>query len=337
MARSTRVATRMPAAALERVRVHRRLLAARWADLIAATSGLHVWWQDAERVGRHTLAGMDAVCEALSADRPEPFAAFAARLSQEALAFRVPLHEVVRVVLEVKPVLLGFLAESPDHPGLDEEFLRRLDRVSTTAVLEGIRHHERQRDRRAVAAQRQLEELRERLRRQVIIDPATGLFNANYFHIMLRREVRRSRRSNRGFTAALLALDQDEEICEAWGDEGLRALTAQVADILSRLTRQVDVRAALGPGRFGLVLPETPLEGGLVVAERIRRAVEQHPFTLPEAPLPMTQTVSIGLAAFPQDAEDDRGLQERLEEALAMARSGRNATVAAASAEHLSL
>ncbi|MDR7537059.1 MAG: diguanylate cyclase [Armatimonadota bacterium] len=327
----------MEAAALERVRVHRRLLAARWADLIASTSGLSVWWQDAERVGRWTLTGMNAVCEALVADRPEPFAEFAARLSQEAFAFGVPLHEVVRVVLEVKPVLLGFLAEAPDHPSAGEEFLRRLDHASVTAVLEGIRHHERQRDRRTVAARRQLEELRERLRRQVIIDPATGLFNANYFHIMLRREVRRYRRFTRGFTAALVALDQDEEIRDAWGDEGLRAMTAQLADVLSRITRQVDIRAALGPGRFGLILPETPLEGGLIVAERIRGAVEQHPFTLPEEPLPMTQTVSVGLAAFPQDAEDDQGLLQRLEEALALARSGRNATVAAASAENLSL
>ncbi|MDR7556497.1 MAG: diguanylate cyclase [Armatimonadota bacterium] len=327
----------MAAAVLERVQIHRRELAARWAQRIAATPGLAAWWHDPERLQRLTLAGIDALCQALIATRPQPFAEFAARLSQEAFAFGVPLHDVVRVVLEVRPVVLAFLAEAPAAPGPDLEIHRQLDQVTAAAVLEGIRGHERQRDRRAVTVQRQLEELRARLRQQVVIDPATGLFNSTYFGIMLRREVRRCRRFDREFTAALLALDQEDEIRDAWGDEGLRLVVVQVAETLRRVTRQVDVRAALGPARFGLILPETSLEGGLIVAERVRMAVEQHPFTVPQEPLPVTHTVSIGLAAFPQDADDDQSLLQRLEEALAVARASRNATVAAASARHLPL
>ncbi|HET8679677.1 MAG TPA: hypothetical protein VFM39_06115, partial [bacterium] len=57
-------------------------------------------------------------------------------------------------------------------------------------------------------------------------------------------------------------------------------------------------------------------------------------FVMSEQHYPMTQTVSIGLACFPQDAEDDRGLLARLEEALARARGGRNTTVAAASSQN---
>jgi diguanylate cyclase (GGDEF)-like protein len=327
----------MPAAVLQRLQTHRRELAARWAQRIAAMPGLAAWWHDPDRIRQQTMAGTDALCQALSAARPEPFAEFAARLSQEAFAVGVPLHDVVRVVLEVKPVLLGFLGEAPVAPDPDLEIHRRLDHVTAAAVLEGIRGHERQRDRRAVTAQRQLAELRERLRQQVVIDPTTGLFNSNYFRIMLRREVRRCRRFHRSFTAALLALDQEDELRDAWGDEGVRLVALQVADILRRVTRQVDVRAALGPARFGLILPETPPDAGLTAAERVRVAIEQHPFTVPEEPLPVTYTVSIGLAAFPQDADDDQGLLQRLDEALALARTSRNTTVAAASAWNLPL
>ena len=119
---------------------------------------------------------------------------------------------------------------------------------------------------------------------------------------------------------------------ESSGDEGLRAVTITLAGILTRSTRQVDVRAALGDVRFGLILPETPMEGALVLAERIRVAVEQHAFILPDRPSPLARTVSIGLAGFPRDAEDDRGLLARLHDALARARGGGNTTVTAVSA-----
>lgn len=323
----------MQAAAIERIRSQRRILAAQWTRRVAASPGISLWWQDVERLDRHMMTGIEALVEAISTDRVEPFAEFSARLSQEAFALQIPVHEVIRALLDVKPLLLELLLEPPS-PMLDVATLQWLDRLMSAGILEGIRRHERQRDRRTVAAQEQVEELRERLRRQVVIDSLTGLFNANYFPIAVRRELRRSRRFDRVFALGLLALDQDDEVRESWGDDGLRAVTLQLADILTHATRQVDLRASLGGGRFGLILPETPLEGAFVLAERVRQAVERCAFALPDHPYPMTQTISIGLACFPHDADDDRGLLARLEEALARARGGRNTTVAAVSAQN---
>lgn len=321
----------MHTAPTERIRTHRRVLVTRWAKAMADVPGASPWWHDTDRTERLLAAGLDALLEAVSSANDDPFIAFASRLSQEAFAFQVPADEVIRAILTGKLVITELLTD-PDAPQrLDVATMRSLDRVVSAGLLEGIRRHERQRERRLLTAQEHLEQLRDRLRRQVVVDPATGLYNANYFSIAVRREVRRSQRFGRVFSLALLAPDRDDEIRETWGHDGLRALSVALADILTRCTRQVDLRAALGAVRFGLILPETPIEGAFVLAERLRVAVEQHAFTLPDHPSPMTQTVSIGLASFPRDAEDDRGLLTRLEEALTRARGSGNTTVAAVS------
>lgn len=323
----------MHEAAIEHIRTHRRTLAAQWARQIAAGPGANASWGGQARLDQHMQNGVAALMQSITTDRVEPFAEFSARLAQEAFALQVPLDQLIRGLLSVKPLLLELVA-SASTPLADVEVVRWLDRLVSAGILEGIRRHEYQRDRRVLATQQQLEGLRDQLRRQVLVDESTGLHTSNYFAIAVRREVRRSRRFNRTFTLGLVALDQDDEVREAWGEEGLRAVTLHVAGILTRATRQVDLRATLGSGRFGLVLPETPLEGAMMLAERVRQTVEVDAFVMPEHPYPMTHTVSIGLACFPQDAEDDRGLLARLEEALARARGGRNTTVAAASSQN---
>jgi diguanylate cyclase (GGDEF)-like protein len=318
---------------LDRIRTHRRTIAARWSGYAAELPRANQVWQDTARIDRHMLAGTDALIEAGTTGALEPFAGFAGRLSQEAFALQVPLDEVIRVLLGLKPVVLDLLAEQRSGLAPDVETEQFLNRLISVGIIEAIRRHERQRDRRALALQEQIDELRTRMRHQVLLDPITGLFNANSFALAVRREVTRSRRFGRSFTLGLVSLDQDEEIRDALGEEGLRAVIIQLADLLTHLMRQVDFRAALGGGRFGVILPETALDGAFVLAERLRTAVEQATFALPDHPYPLTQTVSIGLACYPRDGEDDQTLLARSEEALARARAGKNATVAAATAQ----
>jgi diguanylate cyclase (GGDEF)-like protein len=325
----------MTPAALDHIRKHRRTLGSQWAAHAAEIPRGSPFWQDAQRLDRHTLAGMDAVLEAGTTGAAEPFAEFAGRLSQEAFALQVPLDEVIRMLLGIKLVVLDSLGETPDHRGVDMDTAQFLNRLISIGVIEAIRRHERQRDRRQLALQEQIDDLRGRLRHQVLVDPLTGLFNANSFALAVRRELQRSRRFGRAFTIGLITLDQDDEIRDALGEEGLRAVILQLADILTRLTRHVDFRAAFGGGRFGMILPETTLEGGFVLAERLRQSVEAATFAPPDHPLPLTHTVSIGLASYPRDGDDDQSLLVRAEEALSRARTGRNTVVAAASAQDL--
>lgn len=318
---------------VERIRIHRRALAARWYDRISALAGTSPAWRDAGRFERHILAGMEALVHDAAADGPEAFAEFAGRLGQEALALQVPTSDVVRALLQVKPVILEFLWDEPPGDGPDVATVRSLDRMVSAGVVEAARRQERQRDRRTATLRAQIDELRERLRHQTLVDPVTGLHNPTYFTVAARRELLRSQRFQRAFSIAMIALDLDEELGESIGEEGLQASAVQLAGILRRTSRQEDLRAALGGARFAIILPETTPEGAFAFADRLRQKVEQTTFTIPGHPFPLTLTVSIGLACYPRDGGDEQALLARAEEALARATAGRNTVVAAATAQ----
>jgi len=275
---------------------------------------------------------MDALAEAAAAGQVEPFIEFAGRFSGEALALETPLEEVIRALLEAKPTVLDLLSSDPAAGDQDPDVVNFLNRLISSGILEVIQRYERQWSRRGLAVQGHLDELRERARHQIIVDSQTGLFKATHFATAAERELTRSRRFKRSFAVALVAVDQEEEIGDTLGSEADRALTVHLANILTNETRVVDLRAALGSGRFGLILPEASLEGAFALAERIRGSVERTLFVPPGHPYPLTLTVSIGLACYPQDADNSQELLERAEEALARARAGQNTTVAAASA-----
>jgi diguanylate cyclase (GGDEF)-like protein len=316
----------------ERIRTHRRRLAGQWGRSLSHIPGLHPLWRDVERCGPRLQAGMDALAHAAATGQPEAFAEFAGRLSQEAFALGIPLDEVIRVLLQIKPIVLDLLADDP-RGRADPDVGAFLEGMISLAVLEAIRRHERQRDRQALALQKRLDELREQARRQVLVDPVTGLFNSNYFGAAVRREIRRSRRFGRTCTIGLVALDEGDETDEPLVEADQQALLLQLVEIMTRWMRQVDIRAALGDGRFGIILPETSLEGAITMADRLRRIVERTAFVLPDHPFPTTRTVSIGLACYPRDGADEQTLLARAEEALARARVGKNTIAAAASAQ----
>jgi diguanylate cyclase (GGDEF)-like protein len=322
----------MPPTALEHIRNHRRTLAARWAERLMQGRGAEIW-RDPHRLDRATAQGMDAIVEAAVAARADGFVDFAARFSHESFAHQVPLDAVTHAFLEVKPLVLAMLEEGPNAPGIDPDAVQYLNHVVSAGLVEAIRQHERQRERRTLALQEQIEELRDQLRRQDVVDPYTELYNANYFSVAVRQEVLRSRRFTRTFAIALIALDQYEELREALGEDGTRRAMPELARILTATTRQVDVRAYLGAGRFGIILPETTLDGAHTLAERARHAVEAEVFPDRGHPTLRTHTISSGLAAYPRDGDDDQTLLARAEEALARARVGRNTTVTAAATQ----
>jgi len=99
------------------------------------------------------------------------------------------------------------------------------------------------------------------------------------------------------------------------GDQALRI----VANLIKEGLRTVDIPCRYGGEEMAIVLPETDQSHGMFVAERTRRAVESHPFTLKRL------TLSGGLAVYPGDGKDSRDLMKKAEAALKKAKElGRN-------------
>jgi two-component system, cell cycle response regulator len=137
----------------------------------------------------------------------------------------------------------------------------------------------------------------ERTERSAVSDGLTGLYNHAYFLQALRQEVLRSKRH--GLKAALLLLDLDDfkRVNDQRGHvEGDRVLM-KAAAIVRDSVREIDVAARYGGEEFAVLLPDTTRLGAFVVAERIRRRVEER-FARGRVPV----TLSGGIAIFPDDA-----------------------------------
>jgi diguanylate cyclase (GGDEF)-like protein len=137
----------------------------------------------------------------------------------------------------------------------------------------------------------------ERTERSAVSDGLTGLYNHAYFLQALRQEVLRSKRH--GLKAALLLLDLDDfkRVNDERGHvEGDRVLM-KAAAIVRDSVREIDVAARYGGEEFAVLLPDTSRLGAFVVAERIRRRIEER-FARTRTPI----TLSGGLAVFPDDA-----------------------------------
>ena len=125
-----------------------------------------------------------------------------------------------------------------------------------------------------------------------------GVLNAQ------KPEVQRASRYRRVFSLLMLDLDDFKRYNDTYGhlkgDEVLR----QVARLQLGTTRRADVVGRFGGEEFVVLLPEINKQGAAVVAEKIRAAVEQHPFFGRETQPGGMLTLTLGLASYPTDSED---------------------------------
>jgi diguanylate cyclase (GGDEF)-like protein len=122
------------------------------------------------------------------------------------------------------------------------------------------------------------------------IEPKTGLYNMRHFNGVVSQELQRARRFDRPLAVLMVDVDHLRDVNTAHGHVGGdRALRTVAASLLSA-TREYDLAARFGGDEFCVLLPETDLEGALVVAERVRSLVEQSSTNPPV-------TVSIGVAS----------------------------------------
>ncbi len=164
----------------------------------------------------------------------------------------------------------------------------------------------------------------ERLHGMAYTDAMTGLRNYRAFCAQLDEEVRRATRYNHPVSLLLLDLDLFKQVNDQFGHQvGDRALM-HLATVLRASVRDTDLPARYGGEEFVVLCPETDADEALVVAERIRQAVASTPF-LDGEHAPVYLTVSIGVATFPWDADDDATLIHNADAALYQAkRAGRN-------------
>jgi diguanylate cyclase (GGDEF)-like protein len=167
-----------------------------------------------------------------------------------------------------------------------------------------------------------------------MVDHQTNLYNHRYLSKRLGAEISRATRHGHPLSLLFCAIDDYDAYCKNAGRPAADLLLEQLGDLLksrgempqaSFCFRASDIPIRYGGEDFVVLLPETPKEGALTKAERLRRYVESsHVPGGENQPLGQV-TISIGVATYPDDASDAISLLGAADRALIQAKeAGKN-------------
>jgi diguanylate cyclase (GGDEF)-like protein/PAS domain S-box-containing protein len=149
---------------------------------------------------------------------------------------------------------------------------------------------------------------------QALHDGLTGLPNRTLLHDRIQQAILTAQREGGRVAVLMMDLDRFKEVNDSLGHHAGDALLKELGDRLREILRASDTVARLGGDEFGLLLPKHDKPSDVVsVLEKIKQAIEQ-PIILHD--LPLAIEASIGVALFPDDAEDVDGLLQRADVAM---------------------
>jgi two-component system cell cycle response regulator len=144
-------------------------------------------------------------------------------------------------------------------------------------------------------------EYHEEIYRLTIIDGLTEIHNKRYLMEFLDRELARSSRHNRPLSLIMIDIDKFKAINDQFGHLGGDFTLRELAVRMKGSVRKEELFARYGGEEFAVVLPETPLDGGLVVADRMLKVVSQTPFLFEETSFQVT--ISAGAVCTQGEAD----------------------------------
>ncbi|MGH9870380.1 MAG: diguanylate cyclase [Candidatus Polarisedimenticolia bacterium] len=148
-----------------------------------------------------------------------------------------------------------------------------------------------------------------------VTDDLTKLFNSRYLNVHLKREIKRSRRYEMPVSLIFLDLDGFKKVNDSHGHlAGSRALY-EVGQVLQETVREIDVVSRYGGDEFTIILPQTGAEGAMVIADRIRMALEERIF-LADLGLAVRLTASFGVSTFPDHGQSREELIQGADQAM---------------------
>ena len=127
-----------------------------------------------------------------------------------------------------------------------------------------------------------------------MMDPLTGLFNRRYCMGQLGHIVASSAVTGQSFAVMLLDIDRFKSINDRWGHAAGDTVLVETAKRLTGVLRQGDLLARIGGEEFVVALANCTLGEARAVAERLRFAMKDAPFVLPNR-MVTDVTISIGL------------------------------------------
>jgi diguanylate cyclase (GGDEF)-like protein len=150
--------------------------------------------------------------------------------------------------------------------------------------------------------------------RLTVTDDLTKLYNYRYLMKYLESDIKRCLRYKKKVSLLFIDVDGFKQINDTFGHLAGSQALAEMGQVFKRIVRETDVVGRYGGDEFVIVLPETPLTGAMVIAERIRKQVEECEFVAQD--LSIRLTVSLGVANCPKHTLTAEGLIKKADAAM---------------------
>ncbi|WP_304545023.1 sensor domain-containing diguanylate cyclase [Sulfurimonas microaerophilic] len=162
----------------------------------------------------------------------------------------------------------------------------------------------------------------QRASEEAIHDPLTGVLNRRGFDNILDYKASISRRYDSDMSVIFFDIDHFKEVNDSYGHDIGDTILQEISDVIKANIRESDIFARWGGEEFILVLPQTSMQEGVILAEKLRAEIKRYHFTKVEA-----LTCSFGVTQLHDDESVDE-LLKRADELLYLAKTkGRDRVV----------
>lgn len=166
-----------------------------------------------------------------------------------------------------------------------------------------------------------------------ITDPLTQVYNRRYLDRRLTEEVARSKRYSLELSVLMLDIDHFKQVNDTYGHQAGDVTLSTLGSLIKADLRDLDVVARYGGEEFLVICTNTPIEGAVVVAERLRHLVESHQVEIADGSggsQTIKISISIGVANFSASVDSKDKLVQAADQALYRAKTeGRNRVIVA--------
>ncbi len=280
---------------------------------------------------KSTGAAFDALVRALDSGEVRALRAFAVALAERRAKQGFRLSEALRAFAELRSGMKRVLETAwADDPAAVLAATQQVQHVVDLAMLAFADAYVEATMADTAQYLQRLRELNAQLTDESTHDKLTGLYDRGYFDVALERETRRAARYHRPLALALVDIDRFKRVNDTFGHPMGDLALQHVAGLLLGAVRATDYVCRYGGEEFAILLPETNLSQALTLAERTRSSIETRPVNVGT---PLSLTISLGVAAYPDHANDGPALVVQADAALYAAKAaGRNRVAAATGA-----
>lgn len=149
-----------------------------------------------------------------------------------------------------------------------------------------------------------------------LIDGLTALYNRAYFNKALSREIKKAKRHGEIFSILFLDMDNFKKYNDTYGHIAGDRILKKISQILSKHSREEDIVARYGGEEFVIIMPRTPKNSSLWLANRLRKEVQD----ISKPAHRIRITVSGGISGFPADSDSSEELIKCADKALYQAK-----------------